>query len=232
MVGSGTHVFAVMGYVIAHAMPDREVGGQVRLNPKLLGTIFGESEERIQEAIDYLCKPDPKSTTPDEEGRRLVQVGQFDYRVVNAAKYFAIRNEEARREANRTRQANWRNRKTVSEAGPKHVEHYDKGRVNVKKKKPLTLRAAEILGRKDGIAEALDQAQNPGSLPLSQSAKSLSETAASGSTPATILPDEGLPNNAPKPGAFDTSQSESPGVGGTAEYEPEVVINDGDDDED
>jgi len=108
MVGSGTHVFALMGYVIAHQRPDPQVGGQVRLNPILLATIFGETESRIQQAIDFLCAPDPNSTTPDEEGRRLIKIGQFDYRVVNAAKYLAIRNEEERREANRIRQANHR----------------------------------------------------------------------------------------------------------------------------
>ncbi len=108
MVGSGAHVFAVMGYVIAHWRPDETVGGQVRLNPMLLATIFGETSERIQAAIDYLCAPDLKSTTPDEDGRRLVKIGQFDYRVVNASKYAAIRNSEEQREANRIRQANYR----------------------------------------------------------------------------------------------------------------------------
>lgn len=108
MVGAGSHVFAMMGYVIAHQRPDPVVGGQVRLNPGILATIFGEPELKVQQAIDYLCAPDPKSTTPDEEGRRLVKIGQFDYRVVNAAKYLAIRNEEERREANRIRQAKHR----------------------------------------------------------------------------------------------------------------------------
>ncbi len=108
MVGAGSHVFALMGYVVANWRPDSVVGGQVRLNPTLLATIFGESEERVQEAIDYLCAPDLKSTTPGNEGRRLIKVGQFDYKVVNAAKYFAIRNEEEKREANRIRQAKHR----------------------------------------------------------------------------------------------------------------------------
>ncbi len=108
MVGAGAHVFALMGYVIANYRPDPVVGGQVRLNPTLLATIFGESETRMQSAIDYLCAADPNSTTPAEDGRRLVKIGQFDYRVVNAAKYLAIKNEEERREANRIRQANHR----------------------------------------------------------------------------------------------------------------------------
>lgn len=104
MVGAGSHVFALMGYVIANQKPDKQVGAQVRLNPVLLATIFGEKEDLVQDAIDFLCAPDPKSTTPAEGGRRLVKIGQFDYRVVNGAKYLAIRNEEARREQNREAQ--------------------------------------------------------------------------------------------------------------------------------
>lgn len=108
MVGSGTAVFAVMGYVIANWKPDKEVGGQVRLNTTILATVFGEEEVVIQRAIDFLCAPDPKSTTPDEGGRRLIKIGQFDYRVVNAAKYQRIRDEEEKREANRLRQEKFR----------------------------------------------------------------------------------------------------------------------------
>lgn len=111
MIGAGAHVFALMGYVIANHKPDKKVGGQVRLNPALLATVFGEPESRVQEAIDYLCAPDPRSTTPAEEGRRLVKIGQFDYRVVNAMKYLRIRNEEERREQNRINQQNHRKKK-------------------------------------------------------------------------------------------------------------------------
>lgn len=114
MVGAGTHVFAVMGYIIAKTQPDKELGGLVRLNANLLAATLGDSVERIQSAIDYLCAPDPKSTTPGDEGRRLVQVGQFDYRVVNYAKYLAIRDEFHRREANRERQAAHRAKKAAS----------------------------------------------------------------------------------------------------------------------
>ncbi len=111
MIGAGAHVFAMMGYVIANMKPDAVVGAQVRLNPQLLAAIFGESEATVHRAIEYLCAPDTKSTTPDEDGRRLVKIGQFDYRVVNGPKYLAIRNEEERREKNRIRQANLREKK-------------------------------------------------------------------------------------------------------------------------
>lgn len=111
MIGAGSHVFALMGYVIGNMRPDKVVGAQVTLNPVLLATIFGETVERVEEAIKYLCSPDAKSTSPEEEGRRLVRVGQFAYRVVNGAKYAAIKNEEERREANRIRQERFREKK-------------------------------------------------------------------------------------------------------------------------
>lgn len=103
MVGSGAATFAVMGYVISMMQPDKVVGAQVDLNPKLLAFVFGEKESVIQEAINKLCEKDPQSRTPDEEGRRLIRLGQFTYRVVNGPKYLAIRSREEKREADRDR---------------------------------------------------------------------------------------------------------------------------------
>ena len=127
MVGSGAAVFAVMGYVIANWKPDKEVGGQIRLNTTILAAIFGEEESVIQAAIDFLCSPDPQSTTPDEGGRRLIKIGQFDYRVVNAAKYQAIRDEEEKREANRIRQKNFRHKSKPSPGETTYVKAYEAG---------------------------------------------------------------------------------------------------------
>ena len=97
-------VFALMPYVIANAVPDKEVGGQVELNPKLLALIFGCGEEEVVKAIEFLCSPDPESRSPKEGGRRLIKLGRFDYQVVNFEKYRAIRDEERRREQNRRSQ--------------------------------------------------------------------------------------------------------------------------------
>lgn len=108
MVGAGFGPYAVMGYVISNQKPDSVVGFQVELNPALLTTIFGEPVEVVRKAIDFLCAPDPESRTPTEEGRRLVRMGQYAYRVVNGAVYDKIRNEEARRAQNREAQARFR----------------------------------------------------------------------------------------------------------------------------
>lgn len=111
MVGAGAVVFAVMGYVIANAVPDRKVGMQVELNPKLLAFILGEKQDEIEKAIRFLCAPDKESRTKAEEGRRLVRIGQFSYRVVNGAKYRAMRDEEKRREQNREAKRRERSKK-------------------------------------------------------------------------------------------------------------------------
>jgi len=114
MVGSGAMMFAVWPYVIAHMRPDSTVGAQVDLNPKLMAAILGEKEDEIKTTISQLCAPDPDSNSKEEEGRRLVQVGQFAYRVVNGSKYLSLRNEDERREYNRVKQAQFRKRKTES----------------------------------------------------------------------------------------------------------------------
>jgi hypothetical protein len=111
LIGSGACVFAVMSYVIANHKSDRELGAYVEINPVLLGHIFGEKTEVVEAAIKKLCAPDPDTTTPGNEGRRLVRVSQYGYQVVNGAKYRAIRDEEERRTQNREAQRRYRAKK-------------------------------------------------------------------------------------------------------------------------
>lgn len=115
-------MFAVWSYVIAKMRPDDKVGAQVDLNATLLACILGEKESVVEEVIQKLCAPDLKSRSKEEEGKRLVQVGTFSYRVVNGAAYMAIRNENERREYNRKkkqeeRAAAKRPKKTNGESG-------------------------------------------------------------------------------------------------------------------
>lgn len=122
MVGAGAVVFAVMGYIIAKAEPDRVVGTQVELNPKLLAMILGEEEKEVADAINRLCSPDPSSRTPDKEGRRLIKIGTFAYQVVNGTKYRSIRDDEERRRQNREAQQRYRAKK----GGSKREEQFEK----------------------------------------------------------------------------------------------------------
>jgi len=60
--------------------------------------------EQIAEAVAAFCSPDPRSNTPDEEGRRLLPIDQqkpWGWQIVNYHQYRAIRDEEARREYHR-----------------------------------------------------------------------------------------------------------------------------------
>lgn len=112
MVGAGAVVFAVMGYVIAKARPDR-ISGEfyVDLNPVLLGAIFGEKAVEVEKAIRFLSGPDKDSRTEGHEGKRLVRQGQFTYWVVNGKKYRELGAREARMRKNREAQARYRAKK-------------------------------------------------------------------------------------------------------------------------
>jgi len=78
-------VLALWPYVMSNARIDEN--SQVELNPRMLSGIFGEPVESIEKAIDFLCAPDPHSRTSSEDGRRLIKVGSFAYKVVNLEKY-------------------------------------------------------------------------------------------------------------------------------------------------
>lgn len=106
-MASGPEVFSVWGYVIANA-----VDSTVELNPRLLAAVIGSTPERMMAAIETLCAADPHSRSPECDGRRLIQEGPYQYRVVNHAKYRSIRNEEERREYNRIKKQEERARKS------------------------------------------------------------------------------------------------------------------------
>ncbi len=111
MIGAGAIKFAVWGYVIAKQKPSTKYGSVVILNPVLVGMLIGEEPKEIEKAIKFFCMPDPNSRTKDEEGRKLVRLGQYDYRVVNGAKYRKMRGDEDRRAYNRQAQRDYRARK-------------------------------------------------------------------------------------------------------------------------
>lgn len=117
MIGAGAEVFAVWGYVISKMKPGKD-GMQVELNPKLLAFTLGEPEQEVRDAIVFLCAPDPQSRTKDEDGRRLVRLDEFAYKVVNGMKYRWIRDEETRRQQNREAQARYREKRRAFERNP------------------------------------------------------------------------------------------------------------------
>lgn len=121
MIGKGSCFFAVWGYVLSHFMPDRDMGAQVELNPKLIAFVLGEDVKKVESAIAEMCEPDKASRSKEKQGRKLVKVGEYAYQVVNGEKYRAIRDEERRREQNRQAQAKFRDKKnetTQTVSGP------------------------------------------------------------------------------------------------------------------
>lgn len=99
MMGSGSVVFAVWSYVIAHTVDSR-----VELYPRLVAAVIGEQEDKVIQAIEFLCAPDPSSRSPENDGKRLIREGQFQYFVTNHERYRSIRNQDERREYNRESQ--------------------------------------------------------------------------------------------------------------------------------
>jgi hypothetical protein len=126
MVGSGPEVFAVMGYVIANMEPDKVYGERVTLNPAIIAAAIGKTSiDAMQSAIDFLASPDVKTSTPGDDGRRIVMIEPFIYRVVNGRMYRKIRDQQEMREASAMRQATFRARKRARKrkgAGPTLAE--------------------------------------------------------------------------------------------------------------
>jgi hypothetical protein len=105
MMGAGPNNFAVWGYALANADAD----GIVELNPKFLSAVIGRlTPADVADTIKYLCSPDPESRSPDEDGRRIVHIEGFSYRIVNYRKYRAARDDNERREQNRQSQQRFR----------------------------------------------------------------------------------------------------------------------------
>lgn len=127
MYGAGLAVFAVWGWIISHAR-----AGVVELNPKRLADTLGGKEEEVQQALEYLQRPDPHSRFKACEGKRLVKEGEYQYRLPSWEYYQKIRSELDRREYNRQKQREHRERMIKGdrgEIGQKDVEaHVESGR--------------------------------------------------------------------------------------------------------
>jgi len=98
MVGMGPTVFAVWGYCIAKADPEEHT---VILNPPLLATIIGTTQEDIEAAMMSLTSSDKHSKCPDEDGKRLVHQNGHTYFVVSHEHYRKMVSNDERRAYNR-----------------------------------------------------------------------------------------------------------------------------------
>lgn len=108
MVGAGLNVFAVWNYIITNTH-----FGVIELNPKLLHAILGGELIEVEAALTFLASPDPDSRSKEEEGRRIVKEGQFQYRVVNWEAYQSMKTAADLRQYNRNKQAEYRAKEKI-----------------------------------------------------------------------------------------------------------------------
>lgn len=74
--------------------------GDVDMTPEKIAAASGYPLDIVQRGLDELEAPDPRSRTPDMEGRRIVKIHEagWGWRIVNYCKYRDIRSTEERRE--------------------------------------------------------------------------------------------------------------------------------------
>lgn len=93
-------------FVVMLLSADRE--GVVYGTTKALARTANLPESDFAAALDRLMAPDPNSTTPDEDGRRVVLESANCWRVVNYAHYRDAKDEDALRTVTRDRVRRWR----------------------------------------------------------------------------------------------------------------------------
>lgn len=82
--------------------------GVVDMTPDAIARRTSIPLEIITAGLEHLAKPDPYTRTPGEDGRRIVLIDDhrpWGWRLVNHAKYRALRNMEQKHEADRQRMA-------------------------------------------------------------------------------------------------------------------------------
>jgi hypothetical protein len=143
MYGAGMNVFALWGWVLAH----KDERGQVEINPQKVADELGGTAEQVQEALVYLTQPDPHSRSKKMEGRRLVKVSEFGFRVVNAEHYRRLGG--SRREYWRKWRADHKCGATVAQCGaqPKstHADAHADADADVKKKRKKKSSSGEFV---------------------------------------------------------------------------------------
>lgn len=92
------HFEATIVFLAMLVLADKD--GTVDMTAEKLAAACGYPLDIVQKGIDQLEKPDPRSRTPDEDGKRIVLLHNagWGWQIVNYAKYRDIRSAEERRE--------------------------------------------------------------------------------------------------------------------------------------
>jgi hypothetical protein len=108
------HDLLVFTNLLAHC----DYEGVVDRHPRAIADEVGLTVDQVRAALERLESPDPESRSPDHEGRRIVRIDahrDWGWRVVNFARYRAMRDEDDRRA--QTRAAVSRHRERVEVRG-------------------------------------------------------------------------------------------------------------------
>ena len=117
MRGSGPVVFAVWAYVVSNTNQH----SVIEINPDVVAFLLGCTPAEVEHAIETLCAPDPKSRCKDNDGRRLLKEGEFQYFVPTHKHYREMKTTEEKREYNRVKKQEERQRKSNVKRDVKNV---------------------------------------------------------------------------------------------------------------
>jgi hypothetical protein len=152
-----SHGLLVFTNLLAHC--DRD--GVADIHPRAIAEEVGLSVEAVRAALDVLESPDDESRSPEEQGRRIIRIDEhraWGWRVVNYAKYRAIRSEEDRREQNRESQARWREKNKQSKPASAEGET-DKPMQKQRQKEKQGIQGVSAVG--DAVGAAAQSATPP-----------------------------------------------------------------------
>lgn len=90
------------------AMLSLSEDGTVYGTPSWLASYSNIPIEKVEAALERLSSPDPNSTSPDADGRRIVRLGANRWQIVNWERYYVQAKAEDRREYLRKKQAEHR----------------------------------------------------------------------------------------------------------------------------
>lgn len=135
-------------YILRHVFEDllklADIDGVVDMTPEAIACRTRAPLKVISDCLAKLAAPDPRSRSPDEDGRRIVLIDShrsWGWRIVNYVVYREMRDEDARRSYMRDYMRNYRDINT------KHVNN-GKRRVNTRKP-PLAHAEAEAEAEAD-----------------------------------------------------------------------------------
>jgi hypothetical protein len=88
--------------------------GNFQGTPESLARWANVTTEDMRRALDYLMTPDPQSTTPDDDGRRVLSIGQNLWSITNYLKYRMLKDPDENREKSAARSRAYRDRHVSS----------------------------------------------------------------------------------------------------------------------